>query len=61
MEKKLEELENAGTKNMVKIAEIKQEISNAKSDELFFNFSIKEELRKARPIENEGEKQKNAQ
>lgn len=61
MEKELEELENAETKDVVMIAETKQEISTAKSEEIFYNFSIKEELRTARPIEKEGEKQKNAQ
>jgi len=47
MTKKVELLEASPKKDSKKIAEIKQEISNAQNQEYFLNFSIKEELRKA--------------
>ena len=59
LEKKLKNLKEAETKDVVKIVETEQEISNKKNTEIFLNFSINDEVREASAvvIEKDGEKQ----
>jgi tetratricopeptide (TPR) repeat protein len=53
MEKKLETLQSSPKLDTKKIAELKQEISNAENKENFLNFSINDELRKAPQVKKE--------
>ena len=53
MEKKLGVLQSSPKQDTKKIAELKQEISNAENKENFLNFSINDELRKAPQVKKE--------
>ncbi len=56
MQQELEGLQQSPQKDTVKIADLKQKISDAKNQEIFFNFSISEELKKAPQVIKEDKK-----